>query len=290
MRASIMSILLLALAGCAPAIAQSSWSEAALDDLEATAAAAPLEGLASEEAALTELARFRHASITDAAAEAQTGIAADALFASLARSFAQGGADPARADPDWAIPLADAPNLALLKAAREAGAMPSALLRRLLPQGFEYAALRDELARLRARRDGQTSHIDQVRAALERWRWLHRELPERRIEVRIAQYELRYVAPDEPLAAHSVIVGARSDQTPSFTAEIRSITFNPSWDPPPSIAADLLARFRRDPAAAAREGFEALDANGAAVASVDWSVRPFPYRLRQHRLAARIGG
>lgn len=284
MRALIIAALLATLAACAPATAQANWSAEALDDLEIVAASAWTEGLPSEEAALSELAMFRHLSDVDPAAVVQADVAADALFLSLARTFSQGAADPARADPDWAIPLASAPDLDALQAARAAGAAPSALLRPLLPQNAEYALLRDELARLRALRDDdQNERINQVRASLERWRWLPRQLPPKRLEVRIAQYELRHISPDAPAISHKVIVGTRSDQTPSFLAEIRSVTINPSWDPPPSIAAELLRRFRRNPSAAAREGFEALNAEGAVISpgAVDWSARPFPYRLRQ---------
>jgi len=281
-RGLILCLLTLALAACTPATAQSAWSEAALDDLESVAASAELEGLTGEDAALEELARFRHLAETDPAAEVQTDIAADALFASLARSFAQGGSDPSRADPEWAIPLAEAPDFAQLQAARSEGTSPSALLRPLLPQNYDYAQLRDELARLRANGDDVPA-IAQVRASLERWRWLPRDLPERRLEVRIAQFELWHIVPDSPAVSHKVIVGTRDDQTPSFVTEIRSVTINPSWDPPPSIAAELLRRFRRNPEAVEREGFEALDTEGVSIApsAVDWNARPFPYRLRQ---------
>lgn len=278
-------LLLLSLSGCAPAAAQLTWSAAELDDLERVAASAPLEGLTEEAAALEELTRFRHLGDADPAAEAQTDIAADALFASLARTFAQGGADTARADPDWAIPLAAPPDLSALMTARAAGAAPSALLRPLLPQQREYALLRDELARVRAE-DGsrdRDARIVQLRASLERWRWLPRDLPERRLDVRIPQYELRFFAGGEAIAVHKVIVGARDSQTPSFSDEIASVTFNPSWEPPASIAAELLRRFRADPSAAEREGFQALAADGPVIApsAVDWRARPFPYRLRQ---------
>jgi L,D-transpeptidase YcbB len=282
MRRLILCLLTLALAACAPAAAQSAWSDVALDDLESVAASAELEGLPAEDAALEELARFRHLAETDPTAEAQIDIAGDALFASLARSFAQGGSDPARADPDWAIPLPNAPDLALLQAARSQGSSPSALLRPLLPQSQDYTLLRQELARLRAE-GGATQEIAQVRASLERWRWLPRDLPAKRLEVRIAQFELLNIAPDMPAVSYKVIVGTRDDQTPSFLTEIRSVTINPSWDPPPSIAAELLRRFRRNPEAAEREGFEALNTEGASIApaEVDWRARPFPYRLRQ---------
>lgn len=288
MRAFAVFVLLVTLAACGPepALAQPNWSVAELDDLEVLAASATAEGLPAEDAALAEMELFRHLSDTDPAADDQIDVAADALFASLARSFAQGAADPLVADPDWAIPLAPAPDLAALQTAREAGAMPSALLRPLLPQAAEYAELRDELARLRAESgddSARAQRINQVRASLERWRWLPREMPANRIEVRIPQYELRLIAPNAAADVRKIIVGARTTQTPSFLAAIQSVTLNPSWEPPASIAAELLRRFRRDPAAPAREGFEALRADGSVVPAgdVNWSARPFPYRLRQ---------
>lgn len=286
MRFLVISLLISLLAACTPARADPVWSEAALDDLEAVAAAAPGEGLPSEETALAELAEFRRMREVESAAAAQTDVAADALFASLARSFSQGATDPSRADPDWAIPLSPPPDLAALATQREAGALPSALLYPLLPQNAEYAALRDELARLRADSAdtaGRDTRIGQVRASLERWRWFPRQLPERRLDVRIAQFELTAIAPDVAPKTYKVIVGTRDDQTPSFVGQIGSLTLNPSWEPPASLAAELLRRFRRDPAAAAREGFEAIDAQGVvhAASTIDWAARPFMYRLRQ---------
>lgn len=279
-RLFVSFVLAIALSACSAAAAGPRWDDAALNDLVAVAEASPLEGLPAEDTALAEIARFRDLAQTDPNAELQADMAADALFVSLARSFSQGVAEPARADPDWAVPLAGAPDFAALSASREAGVAPSWLLRPLLPQNAEYAALREELARLRAE-GADAAHLAQVRASLERWRWLPRELPLRRLEVRIPQFELRSIADDAPVSAHKAIVGARTTQTPSFVAEVRSITINPYWDPPSSIAAELLRRFRRDPGAAAREGFVALTADGAPAASVDWSARPFPYRIRQ---------
>lgn len=281
MRTLLALLLVCVLSGCAPASAQAAWNAAALDDLEAVAASTEAEGLPAEADALEELARLRHLSDVDAAAEAQVDAAADTLFADLARIFAQGGADPAAADPDWAIPRAAPPDLDALSAARAAGASPSSLLRPLLPQHADYAALRDELARLRAGERRSDIHIDQLRASLERWRWLPRVLPPRRLEVHIAQFELRAFESGAQVRVHKVIVGAPSTPTPSFAADINAVTINPAWEPPASIAAELLARFRRDPGAAEREGFEALGRDGGVIATPDWSERPFPYRLRQ---------
>jgi murein L,D-transpeptidase YcbB/YkuD len=291
MRTIMFALLAAALAACAPATAQPEWSAAALDDLETVAKAAPAEGLPAQTAALAEIARFRREAQTDPAAEAQLDVAAEALFTSLARAFALGGADPRTSDLDWRMTPSAEPDLVGLRLARAGGAAPSTLLRPLLPQAGEYAALRDELARVSAEpagaRDGnglsREERLSRLRASLERWRWLPREMPERRIEVRLAQFEARLFTPGEAMRTHAVIIGARDTQTPSFESQVQSITLNPSWEPPPSIVAELAPRFRRDPASTAREGFDVMDADGAIIAPdvVDWSARPFRYRLIQ---------
>ena len=126
--------------------------------------------------------------------------------------------------------------------------------------------------------------IMQVQANMERWRWLPRTWPARRVEVRIAEYRLDLLQENRSAVTHDVIVGAPRTPTHAFNAQIESVTLNPDWDPPDTITfGELLPRFRRNPRAAAAEGFEAIDAAGQVVdaASVDWNARPFPYRIRQ---------
>jgi murein L,D-transpeptidase YcbB/YkuD len=292
-----------ALASCAPAAAPAAvnWAPEALEDLQRIAEAAPAEGLPAETAALDELAQFAQRAESDPTASAQLDIAADALFASLARSFAQGASDPAIADPQWRIPLAAAPDMDTLRAQLAAGALPSTLLTPLLPQSNDYRALRAELARVSAETAensdvasaDRAARLIQLRANLERWRWLPRDLPASRIEVRVPQFEVVLRRPDQAPLVHAAIVGARNAPTPSFAAEIRSVTINPTWTPPQSILVrELLPRFRRDPSAVEREGFDVIDADGAVVApsAVDWGARPFPYQLRQRPGAANALG
>lgn len=292
MRIVVAALLSIVLSACARAEdAPPAWSDAALDDLVAVAESIHREGLPPQTAAVEEIARFRHLAETDPVAEVQLSVAADALFTSLARSFAQGGADAARADPNWSIPANAEPDLEGLRLARADGALPSALLAPLLPSSAEYAALRDAMERVAAEapaaRDAtnlsREERIVRLRASLERLRWLPRDLPQRRIEVRIAQFEARLISPDRPTRAHAVIVGARRTPTPSFETLIRSVTLNPAWEPPPSIVAELVQGFRNDPDAASRENFDVIDAGGGVLAAdaVDWRARPFRYRLRQ---------
>lgn len=289
-----------ALNGCDPAPVQ-TWSAPTLADLREVAASTTAEGLPAETAALAELDAFTARAVSDPAAAAQLDIAADALYASLANAFARGAADPAIADPDWRIPMNAAPDLAELNARRAAGALPSTVLRALLPQSDDYQRLRGALAAVTAEAPGAVGaqgltrelRLVRIRANLERWRWLPRDLAATRLEVRVPQLEVALYHGESAARVHAVIVGARATPSPSFAAELRSVTLNPTWTPPSSILVnELLPRFRRDPGLADREGFDVIGADGAVVAAnaVDWSARPFPYQLRQRPGASNALG
>lgn len=286
----------LAATGCAhvdtPPAGGRTWSVEALDALKRVAEAAPDQGLPSQDAALAEIARFQQLARQDARAAEEVDSAADALFSELARTFARGATDPTQADPEWRIPPPPEPDLGALRRAVVAGASPATLLQGLLPSAAEYRALSEELARTVGEAPGtldadgldREARIAKLRATLERWRWLPRDMPARRVEVRIAQFETTLYRPDTPPVVHLAIVGAHRTPTPSFTAEITSLTLNPSWEPPSSILhGELLPKFRNNPGAIAQEGFDVIGPSADVVdpMSVDWGAQPFPYRLRQ---------
>jgi murein L,D-transpeptidase YcbB/YkuD len=298
----MLAIALLALAACAapPVVAPSpspsavaaphgAWSPAALADLRAIAMAAPREGLPAPLRLVAALDAAMALPPGEPERASRTDGAADALAAHLASAFAQGGVAPSQADPEWRIPRSPPPDLAALRAAALGGAFSEALAA-LAPGDEEYAALRTALAAALAEAPGtadaggrvREERIALLRASLERRRWLPRALPADRIEVRTPHFQLVRYEDGAVAARHAVIVGAPRTPTPSFAAAIEAVTLNPSWTPPASILhGELLPRFARDPGAAAREGYEALDAAGAAIADVDWRLRPFPYAVRQ---------
>lgn len=276
-----------------------AWSAAALADLRTTLQTAPAHGFAAETQTIDALDRLDQASAHDAEAASALDGLADETFTRLAIQFAMGAVDPTRVDPEWRFARPAAPDVAALRASVAAGASPVNLLEALLPSAPEYSALVDELAQLEAARDAtvnagsREAHIDAVRANLERWRWLPRILPARRIDVLVPFFELRLRDGGAPVVAHAVIVGARRTPSPSFGAAINSVTLNPTWTPPSSIVNnELLPRFRRDPSSAVADGFDVLDHAGQIVdpALVDWRARPFPYTLRQRAGASNALG
>lgn len=134
---------------------------------------------------------------------------------------------------------------------------------------------------------GPEARIGQVRANLERLRWLPADLGERHLLVDIADFRLEAREAGRTVRVHRVIVGREQRQSPSFSAPMTHVILNPWWEVPRRLAVrDKLPQFQRDPGAATRLGFEAIDGSGRRVdvAGIDWkrySPANFPYRLRQ---------
>ncbi len=129
--------------------------------------------------------------------------------------------------------------------------------------------------------------IDQIRASLERLRWLPADMGRRNIRVNIADFQLEAWADGAIERVHQVIVGQLYRSTPSFSGKITHLVFSPWWEVPRSLAVrDKLPLFKRDAGAVTRLGYVVIDRNGSIVdpAGIDWkalSSGNFPFRLRQ---------
>jgi murein L,D-transpeptidase YcbB/YkuD len=278
---AIALTLCLAVAGEARARA---WSRAEVEQLIEAGQEAPNEGLAAPAMQLGAAQLTTDLADLDPNFAALRSQAASGLFCVLATEYARGAVNPSAADPDWRIEPPPAPDCSVLEQSLDAGSSVSAALSGLLPQSREYQSLRAELIRLASEHDAEEEHIGRLRANLERLRWLPRTMPTPRLEVRIAEFALHFYRVDGGEMTRDVIVGSRANTTPTIAASMDSVTLNPDWNPPAGIAyGELLPRFRRNPSAAVREGYEAVDANGNAIdaANVNWSARPFPYQIRQ---------
>jgi murein L,D-transpeptidase YcbB/YkuD len=141
------------------------------------------------------------------------------------------------------------------------------------PEGVYDAALAGAVARFQASHqlsstgemDAKTwdalnvpvqTRIDQIRANLERWRWLPRDLAATRIEVDAASDVMDYYQ-DGADALHMLAASGRpNDQTPMLVSAITDIKFNPPWRVPASIARkELFPKERRHPGYFARNHF-----------------------------------
>ena len=113
--------------------------------------------------------------------------------------------------------------------------------------------------------------IRQIELALERWRWLPHEIPERYIMVNVPEFKLRaydgHAGNSAPVLTLNVIVGSarRRHFTPVFAASLQTVVFHPFWDVPLTIARkELLPLSTREPSYLADGGFEIVQGTGEA--------------------------
>lgn len=131
------------------------------------------------------------------------------------------------------------------------------------------------------------TRIDQVRANLERWRLMPRNLGEQYILVDLNQQELKLVENNQTLMHMKVIVGRDERQTPTFADRLTSIIVNPYWHPPMSIVTqDILPHAWYDPSYFSKLRMRVLH-KGREIDpyDVDWTrysrENPPPFTFRQ---------
>jgi murein L,D-transpeptidase YcbB/YkuD len=126
--------------------------------------------------------------------------------------------------------------------------------------------------------------IEQLRASLERARWVFYDPESEFLVVNVAGFQLYLVRRGEVVWRTRVQVGRPYRQTPIFRAEMTYLVVNPTWTVPPTIFRnDIVPAVRRNPAYLASRDIDVFDQRGAAVdpATADWSGRNPPYRLVQ---------
>lgn len=211
----------------APDQAEGQWSLSNARDLLAVIEASADEGLNPVD--------YNVDALRSAIDAKQKGPALDALATAaafrIAHDYADGRIDDKEA-LDWHIdPPAD-PN-------RIASGLSDALdhdrigkwMRALLPDNDQYRALKAAYADAA----GNEPLRAQLRANLERWRWMPRDLGDRYIYVNVPSYRLSVMNGGIEEAAYNVVVGAPKTPTPQLALHAQSVVANPGWTVPQSI-------------------------------------------------------
>jgi murein L,D-transpeptidase YcbB/YkuD len=123
-----------------------------------------------------------------------------------------------------------------------------------------------------------------VRANLERLRWLPRQFSDRYVLVNVPLMELFYREGGRDEFTMRVVVGRPSRQTPTLSAPMANVVFNPPWGVPPTILKnDVLPGIaRRGGAYLARKGLTAYDRRGRPVNAGAINARNYTkYNFRQ---------
>lgn len=134
---------------------------------------------------------------------------------------------------------------------------------------------------------GAGARVNQVRANLERVRWVIGGLSDSFVLVNLPAFKVYVIKDRKNIWETRTMIGKAARQTPAFRADMRYIVFIPDWTVPPTILArDVLDEMRQGKNAITRKNLTILDRQGRAVPpdTIDWSTaRPgtFPYTLRQ---------
>ncbi len=129
--------------------------------------------------------------------------------------------------------------------------------------------------------------IDQIKANLERMRWVNDNLGDEFVVVNIAGFQV-YYAKNNKITWHTrAQVGTSYRKTPVFRDEISYVEFNPTWTVPPTILRkDVLPKIKKDRSYLKKKNMNIIDRNGNIInpQSINWSsvsAGNFPYMIRQ---------
>jgi murein L,D-transpeptidase YcbB/YkuD len=116
-------------------------------------------------------------------------------------------------------------------------------LHALAPSAPQYQGLRHQLTL--HKRDGEGA---QIRANMDRWRWMPADLGDRYVLVNIPAYRLDVVEHDRSVLAMKVVVGTTANPTPILADRMTTIVFSPYWNIPDDIAAkEIQPKVEKDP-------------------------------------------
>jgi murein L,D-transpeptidase YcbB/YkuD len=181
---------------------------------------------------------------------------ASRLFVWLAEDLRDGRTPmPARVqwfavDPDQDLH----PNSQLLAQATETHDIPG-VLASLAPTHPDYALLRDMLPKAKDPRQ-----IAMIKANMDRWRWLGRDLGLQYLIINVPEQELRLTVNNKIIRTYRAIVGKPGKTaTPQLAEQVKNVVFNPTWTVPQSIVVGegLGKRLIASPASAKRQGYVA---------------------------------
>ncbi len=103
----------------------------------------------------------------------------------------------------------------------------------LNPTYPDYAVLKDALEATPA---AETKRRAMIRANMDRWRWLSRDLGEYYLMTNVPEFQLKLVRKDKIVRTYRTIVGKPGKTaTPQLSELVEGVIFNPTWTVPQSI-------------------------------------------------------
>jgi murein L,D-transpeptidase YcbB/YkuD len=126
-------------------------------------------------------------------------------------------------------------------------AEPDLYLQSLHPKHEQFQRLRQALLKARAEAEAgaKPRNTQKILINMERWRWMPEDLGALYVQINIPEFMTYIVKNGKTIHAEKVVVGKPVYATPIFSADLKSIVFNPEWTVPSTIIReDLLPRLR----------------------------------------------
>jgi len=130
--------------------------------------------------------------------------------------------------------------------------------------------------------------VEQIRLALERFRWLRDDYPQPPIVINIPGFQLVALRKDGSIAlTMTVDVGDEYYRTPVFEGAIEYLVFRPYWDVPPNIQRkEIVPNIKDDPNYLSEDHFEVIAPDGKLVSDGKVSAEILQ-QLREGKLRVR---
>jgi len=132
------------------------------------------------------------------------------------------------------------------------------------------------------------ARIKQIRANLERARWMLHDLPDTFVMVDIAGFNVRLFRDGEVAWETRAVVGQPYRMSPEVRSTLTYLDLNPTWTVPPTVLdKDVLPELRQDPGYLAEKDMQVIDYHGNPVdaGGIDWkryNGYSFPWLIRQN--------
>ena len=237
-----------------PGPVQGTWTQAQVEELIAYIGGIEAEGLNQED--------YEAGALAEALASNGSGDAVNAQATKVFRWLVEDlrdGRTPMSERVQWFVVDPDRDRFrtrALLEEVM-AGASVVETLNKLHPTHPDYAALREELAVTPIEEAGKRKLI---RANMDRWRWLARDLGKQYLITNVPEFQLRLTVADKIISTYRTVVGKPGrTATPQLAEVVSGVVFNPTWTVPQSIVKGegLGERVLGDPQWARKQGYQA---------------------------------
>ncbi|WP_432201188.1 L,D-transpeptidase family protein [Erythrobacter sp. W53] len=227
------------------------WSLDQAEELASFIAAIGAEGLDPADYGLESL----RTAITAGEGEVLNALASRA-FVWLVEDL-RDGRTPMEARKQWFVvdPDADRMPTGKLLAETLAGGDITANLNALSPVHPDYAKLKEALAQT-----DDPARTKLIRANMDRWRWLARDLGSKYLLTNVPEFQLRLTVNEKIIRSYKTVVGKPGrNATPQLAEIVEGVVFNPTWTVPQSIVKGegLGNKVLNNPAWAKRNGYKA---------------------------------